>query len=70
MYGAVDEDDGDLLGVAVRQLRVVKDRDLSPRHSGARAHGGHDCPRVITQVTARLAHEDHALFGHTPSLAE
>ena len=67
---AVDEDDRDLLGVAVRELGVVEDRDLSPTRSDGGAHRGHDRPRVIAEVTARLAHEDHPLFGHPPSLAE
>lgn len=70
MDHAVDEDDGDLLGIAVRELRVVEDRNLRPLHSGVGADGSHDSPRVIAEVTARLAHEDHPLFGHPPSLAE
>ena len=70
MDHAVDEDDGDLLGVAVRELRVVEDRDLGPSRSGVGAYGCHDRPRVVAQVTARLAHEDHPLFGHPPSLTE
>ena len=70
MDHAVDEDDGDLLGVAVRELRVVEDRDLGPSRSGVGAHRGHHRPCVIAEMTARLAHDDHPLFGHPPSLAE
>ena len=70
MDHAVDEDDRDLLRVAVRQLGVVEDRDLGPSGSGVGAHGGHDRPRFVAEVTARLAHEDHPVFDHPPSLAE
>ena len=70
MDDAVDEDDGDLLGVAVSEFRVVEDRHLDPSRSGVGAHGRHDRPRVVAEVTARLAHEDHPLFGHPPSLTE
>ena len=70
MDDAIDDHDGDLLRVAIRHLRVVQDRDLSPPDSRVGAHGGHDGPRVIAEVTARLAYEDHPLVGHPPSLAE
>ena len=66
----VDENHRDLLRVAIRELGIVEDRDLGPSHSDIGAHRGHDRPRVIAEVTARLAHEDHPLFGHPPSLAE
>jgi hypothetical protein len=71
MHAAVDQQYRDLLDVLLVQLFVIQNREFieRDRRSGCDAiefgdHPGHNIPRLVAQMTSRLANEGETQTGH------